>query len=242
MTEPASPTLQTPQAMIDAARTRYMANEIGQADYMAVVDRYGPQLSQNVVTAPTPVQARSAAADTLRQQRVDGKISQADYFAAMEKNATGAPTDGTPIVTEAAAEDADFAPPETPDHYRFTAEPSDGEGDPEWARTVRTTFYELGMPQRFAAPIYDAVSKLAARFADTSPEEKLAHCEQVTRTMRQAWGDDFDAKLARIDSEIFLKMKGPLGELFDKEPVLAADPAIWSFLDRHLEHKFKRTA
>lgn len=111
---------------------------------------------------------------------------------------TAEPGAPTPEDRNTAAADDFFVPPDDPKDYRFDPAPYGLPYDGELDRKARGWFHQSGVPQWLARNIVSEWNRAIERRPDA---ERIEHdAAAAERSLRQSWGDRYDAKVAAAQS------------------------------------------
>ena len=126
-----------------------------------------------------------------------------------------APTDdkdtserGTPETRE------HFATPDRPEDYRFDWTPDDLQHDAVLEQKARVWFHDAGVPQWLARNIVQEWNRLAAQPPDRRDIENQVVATE--RSLRRAWGDQYDANVAKAAALVEATGSDELAALLDR--------------------------
>lgn len=106
-----------------------------------------------------------------------------------------------------------FVPPDDPKDYRFDPAPYGLPYDGELDRKARDWFHQSGVPQWLARNIVSEWNRTIERRPDAERIENDAAATE--RSLRQSWGDKYDAKVAAAQSLVRSLKDGEAISLLD---------------------------
>jgi hypothetical protein len=208
------------------------------------------------IDQPVTRDAAPAAIEQLRADRLNGRVTEGDYFKRSEylhgvlaaDPASAPPAPPKTFETQEEQFERQYdelmtAP--TPEHYTNLpqAKAFGDESSIPIDTGIRNVFHRGGVPAHLAAPIAEGVFRAFDELAGADEATRQSKVSGSMEKLREMWGQEFDARLGRVNDLIAEMMEGDeaIGEIFDAVPwIFHADPAVMEYLGRVAEHRARR--
>jgi hypothetical protein len=201
-------------------------------------------------------EAAPAALEQLRADRASGRMTQGDYFtrldylhAVIDSDPThAAPNPPKGVETMEERFERDYA--------EHMAAPDDGAGygslivprvesfsdddNSAFDAGVRSVFVRGGIPQHLATPLVEQLAKTIEGVAGSDETTRQAQLATSGAKLREMWGDEYDARLDRVNALLADMVEGDayVREVADSVPGLFhANPVVMDYLDRVASHR-----
>jgi len=194
---------------------------------------------------PASPEAARAALDTLRNDRLAGRVDQSHYLerseylqrvAAGEKIAAVDPHAVTMDQQFQRQYEEHMRPPAM-EQYRLPPMPI------EFDIATRKALAAASIPDHLAAPIAEGVVRASQATKGASAGEVQVIAQSVAGKLRDAWGDQFDTRLAAVEDLLddMAEADPLIGAIVDRMPhAFAADLAVMTHLDTVAQYRSRR--
>jgi len=202
----------------------------------------------SLLEAPVTKEQARPALEQLRAERVAGRLTEADYLRRSDYLArldAGEQVEAPKLYLTQEEQfskqyDEQMQAPEHAYHNLPQPQGLSENAAMNFHSSVADVFIRGDIPQHLARPILEAVFRAHDEMNGLSERDRQSRLESTANKLREAWGDDYQARLDRVNDHIGDMVDGDerIAGLFDRRPWLFhASVEAMTYLDRVATHR-----